>query len=203
MFDTDNIGLQTEVTTDPQGPPVTTPEVLNYLKAQYGTDAVEDALVDIMTNKAVDLLQDYTGLSFITQTRKIFLESYGEKVPIPYGPVQSVTSVSRLENGVATALVQGTDYYLLGLNEKYLKFSKVWKSGVLTDYSLEVEYIAGFTDHNELEDFPDGLKEPIFRQINDDYYYRSEYSEDGLTTLSKNAMNAIPPNYVKKATGIW
>jgi uncharacterized phiE125 gp8 family phage protein len=82
--------VYSRVTTAPTTEPITLDEAKAWLKID-GTD--EDTLLTSLITSARIACENYSGLSFITQSRTVKLDRLYGDVILPYGPVTAITSV--------------------------------------------------------------------------------------------------------------
>ena len=115
------------IITDMVSEPVSLTEAKAWMRIKDFTD--DDALVGSLIESTRRHLERYTGLSFGTKTVETILD-IEDDVELPYGPVQSVTSVY-LRNGTAWEAV--TEYVLTGST------LKVYGKG-----TYKVRYQAGY-----------------------------------------------------------
>lgn len=113
-----NTGIDIQVTSDLASEPVTATEAKLHLKIDY-TD--EDDLITSLIKVARQQLEKWSGLSFGAKTIKLFMASHKLSIPLPYGYIDTVTSVkaSRFESG-ETTLTSGDHYLLVGNTHKTL-----------------------------------------------------------------------------------
>ena len=126
-----------------------------HLRVSY-TD--EDDMITRMIKTARQWCEQYTQRALIDKTLTVqFYDLDGElRFELPFGPVDSITSVTRiLPDGTTQALVSGTNYRATGLSRKVLKFNRFYSSGAFgSDYELKVVYdvTADTRDQNAFED---------------------------------------------------
>lgn len=193
-FEGENTGLEVEVKTPPASESVTEAEAKNFIKENYGTDATEDALITSLIKQSTNNLQDALNLSFITQVRVMFLQTFERRVLLPYGPHSVIVKVERIYQGTATALVNGTDYWISRAKEtdpafKTLVFNQIFHLGAgLYDYSLRVEYNCGYGSAAAV---PDEIKQAILKDVANNYFNRGDDDVDVLVRKVSNSALAI------------
>jgi uncharacterized phiE125 gp8 family phage protein len=161
--------LLTDITTtvEPQVEPITIKELKDYLKLDYTTD---DAMLTALICTARQWAEKYTSRAFICRTLKAHFENHNEKVRLPYPPINSVTTVTRVRDNESSALTLNTDYYVNGVADKYLTLTSLSTSNVtpgisprdnLRAWNLEVTFIAGYGYSRE--DVPSGIRHGVLR----------------------------------------
>jgi len=116
-------------------------EAKAHLRVSYSD---EDTMITRMIKTAREWVEQYTQQILIDKTLTVqFYDLAGElRFELPFGPVDSITSVKRiLADGTEQTLVEGTNYRAQGLSRKVLKFNQFYSSGALGgDYQLKVVY---------------------------------------------------------------
>lgn len=85
--------IYSKVTSDPAAEPVLLAEAKLHLRVENDE---ENALISILSQAAREMIEQRLGRSLITQTRTIKMDYFplcSDTILLPYGPVQSVTSV--------------------------------------------------------------------------------------------------------------
>lgn len=165
-------GLRVKVTTDAASEPVTKTEFKDYAAVDYSDD---DNLIDDLIVAARKMVEDYIQRKIGSQTLTAHWTSYPKFLRLPYAPINSVTTVKTIDSeGTKTTLVNATDYFVKGDDDKYIEF------GSYGNYGLEVIYTAGYTT------VPKALKSAILRVVANLYEHRGDDSESfQLDTLTK------------------
>jgi uncharacterized phiE125 gp8 family phage protein len=171
--------LQVRVKTDLSTEPVTSAEAKLFAKIPGTT---EDSLVTIFISAARQALEKYTASSFAEKT----LHATWIKLPddneleLPYGPVIAVSKVYKIdEEGTETELTLNTDYHIYGDQDIIVKIESFWSTGIQLDYSIRVEYTAGY-GHANTETLPAPLKEAIMKQVATDYEFREDVGPETI-----------------------
>lgn len=129
---------------------------------EYVPYSAEDTWITSRIKAVRRWCQDYRGESFITQTWELALDDWPKYgyLELPYGPLQSVTSVKyydtdSTENTWSSTLYTVNIYYNPG--RVVPNFSEVFPSNVLrTTQGIIAKYIAGYGD--DTEDVPEELR---------------------------------------------
>jgi len=121
----------------PAQEPVTAQEIKDFLRV---TDNSEDALIASLNIAARSGIERYLRKSLITQTWRLTMANNASgQVYLPYGPVQTITSVKITDrNGSAQTVLSASTYYL-----NAAKVCVVFDSILSGDF-LEITYAAGF-----------------------------------------------------------
>jgi uncharacterized phiE125 gp8 family phage protein len=110
-----------KLVTAPASEPVTTAEAKAHLRVETAFTADDDAIT-LLAKAARELCEAHVDRSFVNTTWDYVLDEfptvrdgkYRPFLPLPKADVQSVTSVSYVDDdGDTVALVQGTDYEVL------------------------------------------------------------------------------------------
>lgn len=169
------LGLDVKIKTDIVTEPVTVLTLKNYLNVDYD---LWDTLLATMSTSARVRLEKYTGCTFITKTLIATFSSVSTSIEIPYGPIQSITSIKSIDSsGTKTTLTEGTDYIITGNLFKTIKFFNAPAT------PIEIEYVAGWTDST----MPADLKLAIMKQVAMDFEYREGTSDSKTEELSNSA----------------
>jgi uncharacterized phiE125 gp8 family phage protein len=116
------------------------------------TAADEDLLTSII-QAAREHVEDITRRALLTQTWDYFLQDWpsGDRLRLPFGNLQSVTSISWKDtDGTETTLTAGTDYLVETNGEDcgfiVLPFGCSWPSGTLYPSNpIKVRFVCGWT----------------------------------------------------------
>lgn len=170
-----------ELTADYAGM-ITEADYQEYLRYD-GTD--QATILPTMVESAIRQAEAYCNASFGLKTYKIQKQDYNISCDIylPYAPILAVSSVSIISiDGTVTALVDGTDYILGGLNRKYISLI----SGLFNVNSiLEVEYSAGTAIPANING---QIKEGILTILSENFENRMNASEGG--NIGKMPLNS-------------
>lgn len=144
-------------TAAPGAEPVSTTEI----KAQLRIDvADEDTLLGAYVTAAREWVEEQTRRSLITQTWKALynLPPSADRLALPRGPVQSITSVKSYDTLNAASTVTTTDYFLIG-DELVLDYGILWPDDLRSTGGLEVIFVTGYGDAST--DVPTALRQAI------------------------------------------
>jgi uncharacterized phiE125 gp8 family phage protein len=135
-------------------PPSSELLTLEQAKAQNRVDFDdEDDFITGLTIAARASIEEYLSRSLITQTWVLGLPCFprGDRILLPRGPVQSVTSFKFTDSAlVEYTMTEGVDYLVdtfAELAEIVLPFGKVWPTAVLsTKRPVVIQFNAGYGD---------------------------------------------------------
>lgn len=156
------------VSVAPVNAVVSTSDMKDYLLITYSDD---DTLIDGLVTVATKLVEEHLNRALISQTLIAYFKNYSGIVYLPHAPVQSVTTVEQISfDNTATTLTANTDYYVKGIDDKYLEFAGNTylpnghsRRDILTDYGLKVTYVAGYGDDST--DIPEPIIEAVKRTV--------------------------------------
>lgn len=180
--------------------PETEPVILSEAKVHLEyTGSSKDAYITSLIKTARRLCETYTGLSFVTQERRIKLDTFptsGKPITVPYGPVQSIDSFTYLnDDGTTTTLVSGTDF-AVDLHSGFCRLFALGADGEVdawpTDIrkypqAVTIEYTAGY-DSAVNEPLPDQIKQAILLQVASMFENRQDEVAGSINMMNWNKM---------------
>lgn len=102
--------------TAPATEPITTSEAKTHLRVDFSTD---DTYIDTLITSARQFTESYVGQTLVTTTWDLYLDGFGDcdyrvgdYIRLPMGPVQSITSISYLDENNASQTWTSTKYRL-------------------------------------------------------------------------------------------
>jgi len=157
--------------------PVWLSEAKDHLNIE-SDDTSKDALITQKIVTASAMCEKYAGLSFMTQTRRVTLDSFCGDVILPYGPVQSIDSFVYLDSDDVEQPVDAADY-TLDTNSALAKVrvTDSWPTTSGTMNNVQIDYIAGVD--NAVDVFPEA-REAIFRLVAKLFEHRGDSNDGGL-----------------------
>ena len=135
----------------------------------------DDTLIDTLVDEVTELAQEYTQRSFINRTLIAEWDSVrGDGIILPYGQVQSITTVETIDTtGAATALTSDDYEFING------------KIYIHTHYGLRVTYVSGYGA--TVADVPAAIKLAVKKAVLDQYDNReNQVVGDNVDTLSSD-----------------
>jgi uncharacterized phiE125 gp8 family phage protein len=166
--------------------PLTVQEVKDYLRLEGFIDDSEslssdftddDTLIGELITSARVRLEDYTGLSFIPKTMEIEFTNLAGNFVIPFGPVNSITTLTYSDEDL-TAITE------------YTTTNNLSKLKTTLNENMIMTYEAGYAT------LPKGLKLAMLKQIAWDYTNRGDERKD-------LAMDAMVQASSYKEVGTW
>ena len=152
--------------TAPVTEPVTLAEAKLYCRV---STSVDDNQISLMIKQAREAIEVGTGLSLIPKTAVVWFTNFNGSFNLPYGPVNSFTSLIDENNNT----IDAADYTLVG--GKFPMLTRpLWRN-------LKATYTVGYTT------IPNDLKIAILDQVSYDYENRGLDSNTGICEKSWKA----------------
>ena len=151
-----NYILDIQASGDIATEPVSLTDMKLWMKVDFTSD---DSIISSLVTSARRVLERYTGLTFGTRTYTMQMEVNDQWIDVPYGPLSSVSSITRIDGIGSTEVV--TDYDVR--NRRIL----LNQTGV-----FEIVYESSFN-------VPEDLKTDIKKLVS--YYYQNrglQFEED-------------------------
>ena len=172
--------IYSKVTSDPAAEPVLLAEAKSHLRVDNDE---ENALISILAQAAREVVEQRIGRSLITQTRTIKMDHFplqSDTILLPYGPVQSVTSIKYFENEVEETL--SPSLYTVDINSDIARIvvDDSWPS---TDDDINVVtivYVCGYGASSSY--VPKPIKHAIYMMIAHLYENRQAVVVSGRPT---------------------
>lgn len=167
---------------------------------EFGTSILVNAAVTAEDDDLTDLIpegrQEVEGLTsraLLTQSWDYFLDRWpdGDFIKLPFGNLQSVTSVSWKDtDGTETTLTVTTDYLVEtrgdGIGRIVLPYGDSWPSGTLYPSNpIKIRFVCGWTSAALV---PKNIKRAVKLAIEDSYYHgnRSDILKPAIRNLVRN-----------------
>lgn len=154
--------------------PATIPVTLANLRLHMKVpgDVPGDTELTALLNSAWNEAAEWAKLSFITRTVTLSVDSHeihSGTIWLPYGPVQSITSLTAYDADNNSTLIASTNYLLDG--DELFEYSNGFTSDVgRATKGLVIVYEAGFGDADT--DIPADVSNAIKQRTNDLYLFR-------------------------------
>jgi len=177
--------IHSKVITQPESEPVTVAEARQHLRID-GTD--EDSYIEILIKVARQLCEQYSGLSFITQSREIKLDRFpcSSIIEIPYGPIQTIDDFTYIDSsGDSQPLTETTDFIVdIHSSPARVQYVNSWPSTLNRFSSVTIAYTSGYAndDHDPI---PEVIKHAMLLHIGSLY----ENRQNDVLGTSVNSLN--------------
>lgn len=175
-----------KVTVQPASEPLTVAEAKYHCKVDDSSTNETDYFSRLIT-RARRIAENYTGLSFLTQTRQLNLDYFPcGTIELPHGPVQSVEIEYFNTSGVSTALVEGTDFRVSGDRVQTING---WPTPKDMIDAITITYVAGYLNTYE-DPLPEEAIEGCIKLVARLYEKRGD---EDLTPLTAEIMDTLDP----------
>lgn len=165
-------------TTEPASEPITASESKNHLRVPSG-DTADDDKIALLLSAARQQVERDIRQSLIQQTWTIKFDDFDLEFRLPYGPVQSVTSVKYIDDTGTQQTASSGDYTLDAYSNPAvvrLDWDATWPSHRGDKRGVEIIYVAGYANAASV---PDEIKAAILLRLESLY--------DGETPQLKSA----------------
>lgn len=131
-----------------------------------------------------EFLESQLGMTLCQEkTITAYWDTFAYKIPLPFGPITSVTSVTIVNrtSGAETALTVSTDYWVEGVKNKAVRMNTLWPG-----YGIKIVYVTSLTDP--------GMRELVRDAIISEatYWYRNLTEDDDVQyDIGKIAMKKL------------
>lgn len=135
------------VVVTPPAPAIDRDLVDAHLRLEVGVEHEDDALIDAYVAAAVahiDGPRGSLGRAIWPQTLELRQNVFGGSIRLPYGPIQSVTSVKYVDPDGAEQTISADDYLLTNDGVVTLAYGESWPSLRGDAEGVRVRYVAGF-----------------------------------------------------------
>jgi uncharacterized phiE125 gp8 family phage protein len=163
--------------TAPEVEPVTVQEAKDHMKVP-GTD--DDALVGTVVLAARQYVESVTGRSLISQTWDLFLETFPDEIRLPKGPVQSITSITYVDENGSTQTLGASTYTLDSTTDPpriVLAYGESWPDVRAQAQAICVTYVAGYGD--DPADVPEPVRLSVMMMAATLYEHREMIASGG------------------------
>jgi len=172
------MGVTVEVTSEPSCKPVTIAEAKRQLRVDTSAD---DSVIERLIRTARKTVERRANVSLITQTRKVYFDEWHEVLQLPYGPVQSVSSIEYVDTDGTTETVDSSTYRV-DLTSRVPRiteaYGEVWPTKRSVTNSAWVTYTAGWGDNPD--DVPEEARAAVFALVTHWYEYRQPVMTEGV-----------------------
>jgi len=139
--------------------------------------SADDQIISEIIKAVRQLQEQWTGRSFIEKTLTVnWDEAVSAELELPFGPIRSITSIKRVyEDGtLSDALVEGTDYFIKGMDFQTVNLYKRWQSAGQIITGIRATYTCGHGTGTGLVTLPDPIRQAVLRHVITDYDQRDD-----------------------------
>lgn len=176
------------VVVTPPEPDIDLELVKAHLRVDHDDD---DALIQALIDAAcahIDGPGGWLGRSIWTQTLELRQNVFCGPIALPYGPVQSVTSVKYVDTLGAEQTFDSADYSLLSAGSVDLAYGASWPSLRGDAEGVRIRYVAG------ADTTPAAIVPAIMLMVGDLYANRETVGEvTGAIQMSTTVANLLGP----------
>lgn len=155
--------MKYHVTTPPTAEPVTLADAREHLhEVAYGSppEHPNDSQIVRAIKSAREFCEQYLERSLAAQTITMVVDNFSKPLLLPNGPIQSVESITYVDENGATQMLATTVYELETFGNKIrLKYGQVYPNTRVQDDAVTITYVAGYTNGESPDTYP--LPEPI------------------------------------------
>jgi uncharacterized phiE125 gp8 family phage protein len=173
--------------------PTVEPVSLAEAKLQCRVDiSADDALITALIVAAREMAETITRRALITQTWDWVLDAFpqGDRLEIPMPPLQSVTSITYVDQDEASDTVSSDDYVVDTDGEPgrvVLKSSATWPSVTLrVANGVAVRFVAGYGD--AASDVPQAIRQAMLLTIG--HWYENREDSVGVGNIQRIPIGA-------------
>lgn len=172
-------------------PPV--PDIdLELVKAHLRVeDDGDDALVQAYIEAAcahIDGPQGWLGRAVWTQTLELRQNVFSGPIRLPYGPVQSVTSIKYVDSAGVEQTLDDATYALLSPGVLSLSYGFAWPTLRGDAQGVRIQYVAGEAET------PPAIRAAVMLMVGDLYANRETVGEvTGAVQMSTTVANLLSP----------
>lgn len=168
-------------------------DVKNYLKLD---DNADEVLVRTLITTASDWVENHIARSLINRTYKLSIDSINEfdfplwegfrdgpdmvyqkrYIPLPRGPIQSVSSVVTYDDADTATTMNTSDYYVDSVSQPprvMLRNNAVWPTALRVANAIEITYVAGY-GASPLQ-IPEPIRLAMYQFIAFQYEHRGDF----------------------------
>jgi len=189
--------IYSRVIDQPASEPVSLAEAKVHL--EY-TGTSKDAYITGLIKTARRLCETYSGLSFVTQQRRIKLDTFPlntNPIIVPYGPIQTIDSFSYLNDSGSTTTLSENTHFAVDDHSGYCRIFSLGSDGEIDvwptdqrDYpqAITIEYTAGY-DAAINEPLPDLIKQAILLQVASMFENRQDEVAGSINMMNWNKIS--------------
>lgn len=180
--------VSTQITTEP----ITLSEARTHLRIEpfgYPLAHPDDDYVKMLISSARAWSEQYLQKALATQTITVKLSEFAEKIELPVGPVQTVSSIKYLDRNNALQTLSTSIYYVDYFeNAILLEPGQSFPAVSFRENSITIEYVAGYTGSTGAIVLPKPITAAMLLLIGSGYENRQE----DIAGTTKATFNSLP-----------
>ena len=179
--------MKYQVTTQVTTEPITLNEARTHLRIEpFGyplRHPDDDFITTLLIPSARAWAELYLNKALATQTITVKLSEFSERIDLPVGPAQTVSSVKYLDRNNALQTLSTSVYYVDYFeNAIFLEQGQTFPAVSFRENSITIEYVAGYTT------LPAPIKAAMLLLIGNGYENRQE----DIAGTTKATFNSLP-----------
>lgn len=180
--------------TAPTIRPISINDAKDYVKTSGTAD---DARIQGFIDAAISYVENFTGLSLITQTWDLYIDYFPwGQITIPKAPLQSVTSITYADSDNSTQTL-GTSTYTVDTDNIpgriYLAYNKSWPGTVIKPKAVKVRFVSGYGDDGG--SVPEPIRQALLLKVQMLYEQPINYDENAISNAIDSLLNCYRVNY--------
>lgn len=178
---------QVTETVAPTTEPVTTAQAKSHLRVDISDD---DTYIGTLITAARVAAENWCQRSIAQHTYRADFADFADTMCLPFGPVQSVSSVKYYNTDSPTVLTTlSSGVYTLFYDEVRRNWAASWESVYPRPDAVQITYTTGYSDLASPEDTVANVPKPIYHAILmlvADYYENREAQFVGFSVIQEN-----------------
>ncbi len=193
-----SVYVGTKLTVPPTVEPLDLAVAKLHARVENGV-AEDDGLLNVLIVAARQYVERATQRSLITQTWELVLDTFpnSAQVKLPFGPVQSVTSVTTYDEANAAAIFTSTGYLADTYGDRVtLVDGYSWPSDLRANNGVIITFVAGYG--SDPEDVPAAIQQAMLMLIAHWYENRESVVPGSTTTPIKQGVDTLLAPYMRR-----
>lgn len=182
-----------EVSTAPSAEPISVPDAAKHVNIDIDDD---NAYLQGLIEGARTAVEDRTNRCLITQTIKMYMDSFPSVIKVPRQPIQSVDSITYTDSNEETQTLDASDYTtdITGNRRPYPPriepaYGEEWPTTLPTILAVTVTLTAGYGDTGN--DVPQSIRQAMKLMIGHWYEHRMDAVLEGVPRQIQNGIDAL------------
>lgn len=184
------------VTEEPEVEPIDLQDI-GKLHIKIDSSDLEDDLLSIYIQAAREIIEEKTGRSFITQSRRIKLDNFPTcgYIRLTHGPVQQLTAVKYFDANEVEQTLSSSEYWIdYDPPIPIIIVKNSWPETYCRPNAVTIEYVAGYGDN--AEDVPAPLRSAILMRFAQLYENRQTTILGALATEVPKGEDDLISTYI-------